>query len=215
MQKHHSYPLFLNLAGRLTVVIGGGSVGLRKTDALLQAGARVRVVCLEPALADRPTVEWRAEPYDADHLEGAVLVFAAATAEVNRQVVADARAMRIWVTSATEPLEGDFLVPAVLRRGHFVVAVGTGGAAPGLAREVCRSLSEQFDDAFGQWVDLLGEIRPTILDRIADAAHREFIFRRLCEWRWLDRLRSEGVEAVRIALEEEVRALAGTFGKSL
>src|SRR5947199_174915 len=73
------FPVMLNLRGRLGVVIGGGPVGRRKANALLDAGSTVRLVCLAPpALPLRACLEWRTEPYRPDHLDGAALVFAAA-----------------------------------------------------------------------------------------------------------------------------------------
>ena len=51
------YLLGLRLAGRSVVVVGGGSVALRRVGGLLAAGARVRVIApeLTPALDDRAT----------------------------------------------------------------------------------------------------------------------------------------------------------------
>jgi siroheme synthase-like protein len=195
------FPVFLNTTDRLAVVVGGGPVGRRKVEALLAADAKVRLVCLDPPPADVDTrVEWRQESYHAGHLDGAVLVFAAATAEVNRRVIADARARQIWVNAAHDPAAGDFFVPSTVRRGEFVVAIGTGGAAPALARAVRTHLEEHFDEAFGQWVELLGELRPVVMERIGDPERRQQTLVALCDWQWLERLRRDGVDAVRAQL---------------
>ena len=78
-------PLLLDLTDRLAVVIGGGPVGRRKASAVLAAGGRVRLICLEPRPADmsEPFLEWRTEAYTSDHLQGASLVFAAGPADLN------------------------------------------------------------------------------------------------------------------------------------
>src|ERR1051325_8464355 len=98
------FPLFVNLQGRLCLVVGGGEVGRRKRLALLEAGARVRWVCpqADPLESPSPRLEQVIEPYHPKHLDGVSLVIAAATPEVNRQVVADARARGLWVNSATD-----------------------------------------------------------------------------------------------------------------
>jgi precorrin-2 dehydrogenase / sirohydrochlorin ferrochelatase len=201
------FPLVLDLKGRLCVVVGGGPVGRRKAEALLGAGAAVRLVCLETCPDNRPAaLDWHTEPYRPDHLDGAALVLAAATTDVNRRVVADARARGLWVNSATDPTAGDFFLPATVRRHDFVLAVSTGGSAPALAAEVRRHLEAQFDDAFGQWVALLAELRPIVLARIAEEEARHSLLARLSRWEWLERLRRDGPDAVEAAMRSEIEA---------
>jgi siroheme synthase-like protein len=202
------FPLFLDLRDCLCLVVGGGTVGRRKGRALLDAGARVRLVCPEVA-PDEPAherLERIAEPYRAAHLDGIRLAVAAATAEANRQVVADARARGVWVNSATDPDTGDVFFPAALTRGDLTIAVGTGGHAPALARQIRDRLAEQFDDAYTLWLALLAELRPLIRERVP-AERRRGLLEHLCDWGWLERLRREGVEPVRAAMLAVVRAL--------
>ncbi len=195
-------PLFVNVTDRLAVVIGGGPVGRRKASAVLAAGGRVRLVCLEPRASqmDDPRLEWLSEAYSPKHLIGAALVFAAGPVELNSQVVADAQARGIWVNAASEPTAGDFYLPATVRRDDFVLAISSGGAAPALTQTVRERLEAEFDEAFGVWVSLLSELRPLVMKRIPDEETRRNLLTALCQWHWLEMLRNEDVQSVRAAM---------------
>lgn len=199
-------PIFLNFENRLCVVVGGGVVGRRKALALLDAGASVRLVCLEPQPPDmrHDRLIWLHEPFTRAHLQGASLAFAAATPAVNAQVSDDCRRLGIWLNRADDPAQCDFHMPAVLRRGDLTLAVGTGGAAPLLARRICDWLAIIVDDAFGKWAALVGEMRQRMQASIADSGRRRQVQKQLCDWKWLERLRSEDPAAIRQAMCELV-----------
>ena len=208
------FPLFVDLAGKRVVVVGGGTVGRRKAAAALAAGAVVGVVdpkanpdregggvCdSHPLPHGRGSPEHIRAPYSPDHLAGAHLVFACATPDVNARVVSDAKARGIWVNAASDPGAGDVFLPAVVTRGDLTIAVGTGGASPALARRIRDKLEAEFDESFAAWVQLLAELRPVVLQTIPDAERRQAVLDALADWPWLDRLRAEGVEAVRAAM---------------
>lgn len=201
------FPISLNLAGKPVAVVGGGAVGVRKLAALLDGGARVRVIDPRP-LTLPPGVGRVAEAYRAEHLDGAALVFACATPSVNAQVVADCRARGTWVNAASSPEDGDFALPAVVRRGAFTLAVGTGGASPALARRVREKLEAEFDSVFEDWVRVLAEVRSEVLARVSDAERRHALLDSFAEWEWLARLRAEGADAVLRAMRAAVGACA-------
>jgi precorrin-2 dehydrogenase/sirohydrochlorin ferrochelatase len=205
------FPLFLDLRERLCLVVGGGPVGRRKAAALLEGGARVRMVCLEPCPPDlvHDRIDWCQEPYRPEHLRDAVLVFAAASTEVNRRVSADARVAGLWVNNATEPENGDFFVPATCRRGELLIAIGTGGTAPALAATVRNLLETAFDETFDHWLALLAEVRTLARETVPEATARQELMRRLCRWEWLERLRREGIDPVRTSMFAEIQTLAG------
>ncbi len=157
------YPLFAHIAGRLCVVIGAGAVGLRKARGLAAAGSRVRLVApsLPPGEEPLPAnVERVGRFYRRGDLRGAFLAFAATDDRaVNAAVVAEARQAGIPVNVADSPREGDFLLPAVLRRGTLTVAVGTGGGSPLAAALVRDHLAGVLGEEWGLFVEMASRLR--------------------------------------------------------
>src|SRR5437667_11610716 len=111
-------PLFLNLTGRTVVLVGGGRVAAGKLRQLLAAGANVTVVAPEIrdeiiALVGRPfegrldgepeRLALHARPFEASDLDGAWLVVAAATPDVNRAVAAAAETRHLFVNAVDDP----------------------------------------------------------------------------------------------------------------
>ena len=179
------YPLNLDLSRRLCVVIGGGSVATRRVSGLLDAGAKVKVISPEisPELQNRVTaneLEWIAAPYSAEVFTGASLAFIATDNRgVNLQARTDAQALGIPVNAADEAEAGDFVVPAVLRRGEFLLSIATGGANPAFAAEIRRELETRFGPEYAGYVELLGQMRDYIKETQPSEAKRRAAHSRL------------------------------------
>lgn len=188
-------PIVLQSNGRLAVVVGCGAVGRRKAATCAAGGLPVRVV--DPVAEPFPGVEWVAETYRADHLLGAGLVVAAATPEVNRAVVADARRLSVLVCDAADPANGDFVFPAVVRRGGLTLAVSTGGASPALSGRLRDRLDAEFGPEYAAWVELLAEVRRLVLESVPDAATRRRLLAGFADDRWRLRVRDAGVAVAR------------------
>lgn len=132
------YPVVLDLTDVPVLMVGGGQIASRKVAGLLAAGARVTVVApmVLPDLAAQ-VHEVRERPYDPSDLTGHRLVMTATDdPAVNAAVGRDATAVGMWVNSADDPENCSFILPAVTRRGSVVVAVGTDGSSPALARHL-------------------------------------------------------------------------------
>jgi precorrin-2 dehydrogenase/sirohydrochlorin ferrochelatase len=200
-------PVLLNLSGKLVVIVGAGAVGLRKLTAVIESGATVRLIDPRSLLNLPANVTHVAEAYREEHLDDAALAFACATSEVNAQVVAGCHTRGIWVNAATSPAEGDFLLPAVVRRGELTLAVSTGGASPALARRIREKLEAEFDDAFAEWVRVLAVVRTEVLAKVADESRRRVLLDSFAEWSWLERLRSEGADAALTAMRDFLKDL--------
>lgn len=159
------YPLSLHLARRRCVVIGGGRVAERKVRGLLAAGATVAVIAprLTPelrALADAGRIAAEERPYARGDLDGAALAFAATDRRaINAAVAAEARAVGALVNVADAPGEGDFSVPAVVRRGDLAIGVSTAGASPAVAALVRDRLAAWLDSGLADFLELVAALR--------------------------------------------------------
>jgi siroheme synthase-like protein len=188
----------LDVTDRLAVIIGGGRVAVRKARGLIEAGAtRIRMV--SPTFRDDvpASVERVTERYEARHLEGAGLVFAATdSAETNDVVVRDAHLRGVLVNRADADDEepGDFTTPAVLRKGAVAVTVSTAGA-PALAAMIRDELAKAFDPRWSEMAEAMQRIRPAILAARMSADLRRNAFRDLATADALAAL-SGGVESL-------------------
>ena len=128
------FPVFLKLTGRTVVVVGAGSVAAAKLSALVEAGAEVRVVAPEiGSNIERLGVSIVRRAFQPDDLDGAWLVVAAATPDVNRQVADAANARRVFVNAVDDPANASAYLGGVVRRGGVTFAISTDGRAPALA----------------------------------------------------------------------------------
>lgn len=177
------YPVFADLNGREVLVVGGGEVAARKIDALLRAGARVRVNApdLHPAVAawcEAGRVEHLPGPFDPGGIDAAWLVVVATDDPAfNAGVAAQAEARRTLANVVDDARLSSFQVPAVIERAPLQLAISSGGAAPMLARRLRERLEVELDPSLGALAGLFATHRAAIRDRLPDLARRR---------RWFD-----------------------------
>ncbi|MBW7476199.1 bifunctional precorrin-2 dehydrogenase/sirohydrochlorin ferrochelatase [Paenibacillus oenotherae] len=182
------YPVMLDVRGKRCVVIGGGAVAERKVRGLLAAGADELLV-VSPhitqglgQLHEAGSIRHESREYLDKDLIGASLVIAATNArEANEAVALAGRAAGAWVNVADEAGQGDFVTPAVVRRGELLVAVTTGGASPAFTVRMKRELEALYGEDYGQRLILLRQLRERVLNQETDEARRQAILRLAAE----------------------------------
>jgi precorrin-2 dehydrogenase/sirohydrochlorin ferrochelatase len=178
------YPILLQLKGRLCVVIGGGPVAIRKVRGLREAGARVRLIASELAVpaGELADVEAVIRPYRAGDLQEAFVAFAATNDRmVNAAVVREARQRGVLVSVVDAPDEGDFTLPALLRRGDLTVSVATGGGSPALAALLRDRLADQLGPEWATVLEVAAALRQKRLTLQGKTEYNQAILRRLLE----------------------------------
>lgn len=151
------FPVFLDLAGRIVLVLGEGPVAERKAALLREAGAVIR----------------RAARFTPDLLEGCAFVLGADAPEADlRALSAAAMARGMAVNIVDRPDLCSAILPAIIDRAPLTIAIGTGGAAPVLARLVRARIEAAVPPGFAALARLAGQFRDRLRARFPDAARR-------------------------------------------
>ena len=156
------YPVNLVLDGRRCLVVGGGTIALRKVEGLLACGGRVTVVAprITPELRALADVMTEERPWRPDDLDGMWLAIAATDdPAVNGAVYAEGQRRGVWVNGADDPANCSFTLPSVVRRGDLQVTVSTGGRSPALASWLRRRLEREIGPEYAVLLDLLATER--------------------------------------------------------
>jgi precorrin-2 dehydrogenase / sirohydrochlorin ferrochelatase len=162
------FPLLMNIDYKKVVIVGGGHVARQKVEALLPTNALVTVI--SPAVTEKlqhyineGLVTWKEKAFEPADLDDAALIFAVTNDEEVNNAVEEAAQHWQLLSRADAKGRVDFINPAVVRRGDFVLTVSTSGASPGLTRQVKTGLEEQFGVHYAQYVSFLKEARQRIL----------------------------------------------------
>lgn len=186
--QRRTFPANLLLEGQLALVVGGGRVGLRKTRTLLEAGARVRLVCPTalPDFAELP-VEHLPRPFVSADLMGCKVVVACTDDKhVNRAVLEAARMAGVWCCCADGHwAAGDFIVPASFRTEDVLVSVSTNGRSCRTAKEVKESLSRSLRQCSPGQLFVHGVDRAVALPSTAELSARLRFLNGLYGWAFL------------------------------
>jgi uroporphyrin-III C-methyltransferase/precorrin-2 dehydrogenase/sirohydrochlorin ferrochelatase len=174
-------PVFMDLRGRAVLLVGGGAVAGRKLALLLRAGARVRLVApaIDAAVAEQARhggAELRQRAFEPADVDGAWLVIAATDdAAVNAAVAAAAGARGIFVNVVDDAAASSAVMPAIVDRSPVLVAIGTAGSSPTLARRVRALIEAALPERLGALATLAARWRTRVRAALPDVeARRRF-----------------------------------------
>ena len=168
-RSRFSYPVFLDLDEVPVLVVGGGRIGWRKAEGLLDAGAIVRLVGADISAhvdVERITAaggEVITATFDDRHLDSQRLVVTATgDLETDAAISDAARARSIWTNAADQPVDCEFILPAITRAGRVTAAISTDGASPALAGFIRDRVAEILEAGVAEIANTLAAERAAV-----------------------------------------------------
>lgn len=181
-------PVFLDVRRGPVLLVGGGELARAKLRILLAAQAQVRwhatdgdhdLAGLDATAGERITFETQ-DPARID-FGGVIAVLCAGAGDVGLEVAARARALGVPVNVMDDLAHSSFIFPAIVDRGDVVVAIGTGGASPVVARRVREHIEALLPSRIGDLAAFIGNWRQSINARIAQAPLRRRFWERVVD----------------------------------
>ena len=160
------FPIFLKVENQSLVVFGGGADAAAKLRLLQKTEAQIYVVAetLEADVLDLGQATWvQTDPMAYDLPDNTALVYAATGDEaLDARLAAKAQAHGALACAVDQKDPSDFATPALVDRDPVVVAIGTEGAAPVLARQIKARIEEQLEPDLGQVAEIAHGLRPQV-----------------------------------------------------
>lgn len=180
----HTFPMFLQVADRPVLILGGGEQAAQKCRLLLKTSARITVQApdideeLHGLVAEGRITHDTARPNPAA-CGAAVLTFIATGCPgCDAALHTLAKEGGALVNVVDQPSLCDALTPSIVDRSPVVIAIGTEGTAPVLARQIKTRVEEMLEPRLGDLAELAGRLRAAVAQHVSQRKRRAF-------WRWV------------------------------
>jgi len=210
-------PIFLNVNGKRTLIVGNGVSAARKADLLLRAGSDLTIVTPElgeelSQLAESYSFKHQATDLTAGDLDGCMIVFGCDRDDsVNQNLRELAHAAGIPVNVSDKTEDCDFIMPAVVDRTPLLIAISSGGTSPLLVRMLKARFETTIPAAYGRLAEFAGSYRDRIKELIPNMTRRRRFWETMVSGPVSEHLFSSQLEQAESLMESNLQeaALAG------
>ena len=161
-------PIFVATKNRKIVVVGQGQMADAKCRGVLKTAANVMVFADTPSVeaqgwATQGLIDLRSGLPSAQDFEGAALFYAAHADDSINDALADMARSAGAIVNVLDRTEAcDFITPAIVDRDPVVVAIGTEGSAPVLARQIKADVEAMLPAELGRFARLANAFRSKV-----------------------------------------------------
>lgn len=207
------FPMFVDLTDANCLVVGGGSVALRKVNVLLDFGAKVHVIAKEismdlAALSEETNhllLEQREfTPFDLQDRK--LVIVATSDNELNGQIYMMCSEGGIPVNVVDDQEKCSFIFPSYIKEQNLVGAFSSGGNSPALTQYLKNKEKEILTPRLGELNEVLGRWRQPIKELFPLESSRKSAFEQLIDYA----LCYDGIPT-----DEEIEELLGAISMTL
>lgn len=173
------FPFFIDIKNKKCVVVGGGTVALRKIEKLIMFEPDITVVAPEisDAIISIQGVRIIKRRFSDSDIDGAFFVITATNdRNLNDHIFRRCTEKNILVNTVDDKENCSFIFPALVKRENITVAVSTGGKSPIYARYLRESIEHMLDKHTDDIIELLADVRSTIKREISTEENRKLAF---------------------------------------
>jgi uroporphyrin-III C-methyltransferase/precorrin-2 dehydrogenase/sirohydrochlorin ferrochelatase len=179
-----AFPAFFKVEGEKVAIFGNGDEAFAKLRLLSNTRADIVVYADQPeadlvAFAKKNQVAIVKETFSNEQLTDAVMVFAGTGDDaLDRQIVDEARALKIPANAVDQPDYCDFYTPALVNRAPLSVAIGTEGVGPVLGQIVRARIDQMLSPSLGPLARLAQQYRKAVDHMLPRGVTRRVFWRR-------------------------------------
>ena len=178
-----SFPMFIRTSGRRVIIVGGGEQAAQKSRLILKTDARIVLAAPDldgelAALVAEGRAEHHTGPITPALFEGAAMAFVGSGCPGIDAAIHALAVGRCPVNVVDQPDLCDITTPSLVDRDPVVVAIGTEGTAPVLARQIKTKVEEMLAPNLGGLAALAGRLRGAVAGSVPKPKRRAF-------WAWV------------------------------
>jgi len=207
-------PIFLDIKGKRTVVVGNGVIAARKADLLLRAGSDLTIVAAElgeelSRLAETYEFRHQADGLSAENLSGCVIAFGCSSDETVNQALCELAASAGIMVNISDKTEScDFIMPAVVDRTPLLIAISSGGTSPLLVRMLKARFETTIPAAYGRLAEFAGSYRDRIKTLIPNLTRRRRFWEAMVSGPVAEHLFSSQLEQAELLMDSQLQEAA-------
>ena len=162
------FPVFLKTEAAHFLIVGGGNVGLEKTETLLRQNPDIKITIVATYFHSNlieigkkhSNITFLERPFEEQDLAGVdYVIIATDKPEVNLAIRELAKSKGIKVNAADQPALCDFYLGSIVNKGSLKIAISTNGKSPVLARRLREYFTEVIPDNIEESIEVLNTFR--------------------------------------------------------